>query len=265
MHPMLNIAIRAVRKGGTVLSRTYANHDKIKVMAKGNNDIVTNINHDAEAAIIEVIQKSYPEHGIIAQERGQISEHETHTWIIDALDGTLNFVKNIPHFAVSIALQIQGKTEVAVIYNPMTDELFAAEKGKGTQLNGYRVRASSTKELTGALIGTGFPSQAREHSDTYMLMFNEIFKQAADMRRTGSTALDLAYIASGRYDGFFEIGLKPSDMIAGELIAREAGATITDFSGDHNYVQRGNIVAGAPKVTRSLLQTIRPLLSDALK
>ncbi|MCL1079413.1 inositol-1-monophosphatase [Parashewanella spongiae] len=266
MHPMLTIAVRAARAAGQTIMRAYTELDRIEVSEKGINDFVTSVDKEAEAAIIYQIRKSYPDHTIVGEEGGEDrGSNKDFMWIVDPLDGTNNFVRGIPHFAVSIALQQKGKTEVAAIYDPVREELFTAVRGKGAKLNEFRIRVTNPNDLNNTIIGTGFPFKARQHSETYMNIFGEVFNECADLRRAGSAALDLAYVASGRLDGFFEIGLKPWDIAAGDLICREAGGTVTDFSGNHNYLSSGNIVAGAPKVTSNLVKTIRPLLNEGLK
>ncbi|WP_163937378.1 inositol-1-monophosphatase [Paraferrimonas sp. SM1919] len=266
MLPMMTIAVRAARNAGNLIARAFEESDKVEVQSKGLNDFVTNIDKAAEEKIIETIRKSYPDHSIVGEELGQNQGSDTdYLWVIDPLDGTANFVRGIPHFAVSIALKVKGKTEVAVVYDPIRDELFSALRGRGAQLNGFRIRASEVKDLDGTIISTGFPFKNRQHSETYLHLINEMFSHVGDFRRSGSAALDLAYVAAGRHDGHFEIGLKPWDIAAGDLIAREAGATVTDFVGGHDYMNSGNIVAGSPKATLGLLKVMRPLLSEALK
>ena len=266
MHPMLTIAVRAARAAGQTIMRAYTELDRVEVTAKGINDYVTSVDKEAEAAITYQIRKSYPDHTIVAEEGGESrGTNKDYIWIVDPLDGTNNFVRGIPHFAVSIALQIKGKTEIAVVYDPVREELFSAVRGKGAKLNDFRVRVTKPIDLTSTIIGTGFPFKARQHTETYMNIFGEVFGQCADLRRAGSAALDLAYVAAGRLDGFFEIGLKPWDIAAGDLICREAGGTVTDFTGNHNYLVSGHIVAGAPKVTSELVKLMRPLLNEGLK
>ncbi|MGB0893526.1 MAG: inositol-1-monophosphatase [Parashewanella sp.] len=266
MHPMLTIAVRAARAAGQTIMRAYTELDRIEVSAKGMNDFVTNIDKEAEAAIIYQIRKSYPDHTIVGEEAGEDrGSNKDYLWIVDPLDGTNNFVKGIPHFAVSIALQHKGKTEVAVVYDPVRNELFSAERGKGAKLNDYRLRVGNSNDLNSTIIATGFPFKARQHTETYMNILGDVFTECADIRRAGSAALDLAYVAAGRVDGYFEIGLKPWDIAAGDLICREAGGTVTDFTGNHNYLISGNIVAGSPKVTTKLVKIMRPKLNDALK
>lgn len=266
MHPMQTIAVRAARAAGQTIIRAFAELDKVEVTAKGINDYVSNVDIEAEAAITYQIRKSYPDHTIVGEENGENQgKSKDYVWIIDPLDGTNNFVRGIPHFAVSIALQYKGKTEVAVVYDPIRDELFSATHGKGAKFNDYRMRVSKRNELSETMIATGFPFKSKQHSETYLNIFGELFTQCADLRRAGSAALDLAYVAAGRVDGFFEIGLKPWDLAAGDLLVREAGGTVTDFTGNHNYFKSGNIIAGTPKVTSAIVKIARPLLSEALK
>ncbi|WOT06399.1 inositol-1-monophosphatase [Shewanella youngdeokensis] len=266
MLPMHTIAVRAARAAGQTILRAYAELDRVEVTTKGVNDYVTNVDKEAEAAITYQIRKSYPDHTIVAEEGGENrGTNKDYVWIVDPLDGTNNFVRGIPHFAVSIAMQYKGKTEVAVVYDPIRDELFSAVRGKFAKLNDFRIRVKSKNDLSDNIIATGFPFKAKQHTETYMKLFASTFEQCADLRRAGSAALDLAYLAAGRVDGFFEIGLKPWDIAAGDLIVREAGGTVTDFTGNHNYLASGNIVAGTPKTTISLVKSFRPLLSEALK
>lgn len=265
MHPMLNIAVRAARSAGTVIVRAFEQLDKVEVETKGTNDFVSNVDLSAEKAIIDTILKSYPKHSIVSEEAGEIKgEDEDYQWIIDPLDGTTNFVKGIPHFAVSIALKVKGKLDQAVIYDPIRGELFTASRGKGAQLNGFRVRVSQHKDLSGAILGTGFPFKHKQHTNAYLDIFKTLFTKTSDMRRAGSAALDLAYLASGRIDGFFEIGLKPWDTAAGELMVIEAGGLVTDFTGGHNHARSGNIVAGSSRLLKEMLKDMRPHLGEAL-
>lgn len=266
MHPMLNIAVRAARKAGNLIARTYETPDAVEASQKGSNDFVTNVDRDVERLIVEVIRKSYPQHTIIAEESGELpGEDQDIQWVIDPLDGTTNFIKRLPHFSVSIAVRIKGRTEVAVVYDPMRNELFTAVRGQGAQLNGYRLRTGIARDLDGTILATGFPFKLKQHAPAYINMVAKLFTQCADFRRTGSAALDLAYVASGRVDGYFEIGLKPWDFAAGELLVREAGGLVTDFTGGHGYMHSGNIVAGNARVVKALLSSLREELSEALK
>ena len=265
MHPMLNIAIRAARNAGKVIMQATEQLDKVEIEQKGSNDFVTSVDREAEQAIIYTITKAYPDHGYICEESGNGGNADSeYQWIIDPLDGTANYVKGIAHFCVSIALKVNGKTEQAVVFDPVRDELFTATKGAGCQFNTYRSRVTKAKDLKGTIIGTGFPFKVKHYKEAYLNIFSEVFDEAADLRRAGSAALDLAYVATGRLDGFFEIGLKPWDTAAGELLVKEAGGIVTDFTGGHGYITSGNIVAGSPKVVKSLLSKIRPHLTPAL-
>lgn len=265
MHPMLNIAVRAARVAGKVIVRAFEQLDKVEIESKGTNDFVTNVDISAEEAIVETIRKSYPDHTIIGEECGLLKgNNDDYQWIIDPLDGTTNFIKGIPHFAVSIALKVKGKLDQAVIYDPIRGELFTASRGKGAQLNNFRIRVKQHKDLAGTIIATGFPFKHKQHTNAYLDMFKTLFTKTADMRRAGSAALDLAYVAAGRVDGFFEIGLKPWDTAAGELLIIEAGGLVTDFTGGHNHQTSGNIVASSPRLLKEILKDIRPYLGDAL-
>ncbi|WP_100914006.1 inositol-1-monophosphatase [Pseudoalteromonas spongiae] len=265
MHPMLNIAVRAARNAGKVILQKFEEKDKVEVLQKGSNDFVTNVDKDAEAMIRDTILKSYPKHSIVGEELGQqLGSDADYLWVIDPLDGTTNFIKGIPHFAVSIALKVKGRTEQAVVYDPIRGELFTATRGQGAQLNSKRIRVNKATDLSGTVLATGFPFKQKHHMEEYMNAFSALFVHTADMRRAGSAALDLAYVAAGRVDGFFEIGLKPWDTAAGQLLVKEAGGLITDFAGGNNQDKSGNIVCGAPKLAQAIVKELRPHLSDAL-
>ena len=265
MHPMLNIAVRAARNAGKVIIRSFEQLDKVEVESKGSNDFVTSADIASEQTIIETIRKSYPDHTIIGEESGVLTgSNDDYQWIVDPLDGTTNYIKGIPQFAISIALKVKGKLDQAVVFDPIRGELFTASRGKGAQLNSMRIRVKNHKDLSGTILATGFPFKHKQHTNTYMAMFTALFQKTSDMRRTGSTSLDLAYVASGRIDGFFEIGLKPWNTAAGELLIIEAGGLITDFTGGHNYAQSGNIVASNTRLQKEILQVIRPHLGEAL-
>lgn len=267
MHPMLNIAIRAARKAGNHIANSLSNTDKIEVAQKGTNDFVTNISKEAEHIIISTIQASYPEHCIISEESGMIDGKDKEVqWIVDPLDGTTNFVKGQPLFAVSIAVRFKGRTEVACVYDPMLNELFTAQRGSGAQLNNSRIRIHPTKTLNDFILAVGFPFKQKQYAQSYLNTLSSLMVECADFRRSGSPALDLCYLAANRVDGYFELGLRPWDMAAGELIAREAGAILTDFHGGTDYLQSGNLVASSPRGVKSLLQHIREqsVLSSAV-
>lgn len=264
MHPMLNIAIRAVRKAGDHVIKSLEKPQAIEVANKGN-DVVTNIDKEAEAIIIETILKSYPDHCIIAAEGSNKEGRDKDCqWIIDPVDGTKNFVRGYPHFAISIALRMRGRTEIAAVYDPTRNELFTATRGSGAQLNSQRIRVSEPRDLTGTTLATGLPYAAKQHAESFAKIQSALFVDCDDMRQSGCSALDLCYLAAGRVDGVFKLGLKPWEIAAGELIAREAGAICTDFTGNTNYLTSGNIVAGPARVVKPLLSKIREHGSEAL-
>jgi myo-inositol-1(or 4)-monophosphatase len=261
MHPMLNIAIRAAREAGNIIARAVERLDTIKITPKAEKDFVTNIDMKAERAIIDVLRKAYPDHSILSEESGLDPKNEDYLWIIDPLDGTTNFIHGFPHFAVSIALKCKGRVEQGVIYDPIRQELFTASHGTGARLNStQRLRVSSKTTLEHALLGTGFPFRHPDLVAPYLETFKAFLPTATGIRRAGSATLDLAYVASGRLDGFWEFGLKPWDIAAGALMIREAGGLISDFSGAENYLESGNIVTGNPKIFKAMLQAIQPAL-----
>lgn len=263
MQPMLNIAVRAARGAGNVIIRSMARLDSIAIQTKDRNDFVTEVDREAENVIISTLRRAYPDHAILAEESG-ITAGDDFQWIIDPLDGTTNFLHGFPQFAVSIALRHKGRLEQAVVYNPISQELFTASRGSGAMLNDRRIRVSNRKDLDGALLGTGFPFKAQHHLETYLDMFRALFPQTAGIRRPGSAALDLAFVAAGRLDGFWEIGLNTWDMAAGVLLIQEAGGLSSDFSGGNNHLESGNLVSGNPKVFAEILKTIRPHVTPDL-
>lgn len=266
MQPMLNIAVRAARSAAKVIVRYLDKLESLEVESKAQNDFVSEVDRRAEQEIIHHISKAYPDHGFIAEESGtRTGKDADYIWIIDPLDGTTNFLHGFPQFAISIACQYKGRLEHAVIYDPMRQELFTASRGAGAQLDGKRLRVSKRKGLEGALLGTGFPFKQPQHMDAYLETFKALTPMTAGIRRPGSAALDLAYVAAGRLDGFWEIGLQPWDMAAGVLLIKEAGGLVGDFSGDERYLESGNVVAGNAKVFHGLLQAIQPHLGEALK
>jgi len=259
-EPLINIAIQAARSAGNIIIRALDRLDKVQVTEKRPNDYVTEIDQKAELEIISIIRKAHPNHGIIGEEGGEISGND-YVWIIDPLDGTRNFIHGFPHFAVSIAVSYKGKIEHGVIYDPVRQELFTASRGKGAQMNDRRIRVSANKMLEDCLLGTGFPYR---HSPTlieaYTNSLQAVLPICGDVRRAGAATLDLAYVACGRLDGFWEVGLKNWDVAAGSLMIKEAGGLVCDFNGAEEYLKSGNIVAGNPKILKLLLQQIRPHL-----
>ncbi|MBK8163041.1 MAG: inositol-1-monophosphatase [Gammaproteobacteria bacterium] len=263
MNPALNIAIMAARKAGGVILRHIDRIDTLTITNKGRNDYVSEVDRLAEEEIVRVIRKAYPEHGILAEEGGKRSGND-YLWIIDPLDGTTNYLHGFPQFAVSIALSNRGKVEQGCVYDPLREELFTASRGSGAFLNDRRMRVSAAKTLEGTLLGTGFPFKQQQYLDAYLEMFKVLHRESAGIRRAGSAALDLAYVAAGRLDGFWEIGLNPWDMAAGALLIQEAGGMVSDFRGGDAYQESGNVVAGNPKVFQAMLQAIAPCLTPEL-
>jgi myo-inositol-1(or 4)-monophosphatase len=264
MHPTLNIAVKAARRAGSIINRASLDIDLLEVRAKQPNDFVTEIDRAAEDAIIDVIREAYPEHGILAEESGKTGESDFQ-WIIDPLDGTTNFIHGFPQYSVSIALAEKGVLQHAVVYDPSRNELFTASRGRGAFLNDRRIRVSKRSRLLESLIGTGFPFKDMAHIDAYIAMFRELTGKTAGIRRPGSAAIDLAYVACGRTDGFFEIGLNPWDMAAGVLLVSEAGGLVSDFAGEAEYLTTGNLVAGTPKIFHPLLQIVQAHRTEALQ
>ena len=264
MHPMLNIAVRAALGAGNVIIRNLGKLDALTVHSKSRNDFVSEVDTQAEREIINILRRAYPDHGILAEESGH-HDGDEFQWIIDPLDGTTNFLHGFPQFAVSIALRQKGRLEQGVIYDPLRQELFTATRGAGAQMNDRRIRVTNRKSLEGSLLGTGFPFKSQQHLDTYLAMFRALFPETAGIRRAGSAALDLAYVASGRLDGFWEIGLNIWDMAAGVLLIQEAGGLSGDFSGGHDFLENGNLVAGNPKLFAEILKTIHPFVTDELR
>ncbi len=264
MHPALNIAVKAARRAGSIINRASRDIDVIKVSAKRDKDFVTEVDRAAEEAIIGVLREAYPEHAILAEESGA-SGNSDYRWIIDPLDGTTNFIHGFPQYAVSIAQAHKGILTHAVVYDPTKNELFTASKGAGAFLNERRLRVSKRTRLDESLIGTGFPFRVFDHADAYLGMFRDLMHKSAGIRRPGAASLDLAYVAAGRLDGFWEIGLSPWDMAAGALLILEAGGLVGDLSGDAAYLETGNIIGGNPKVFAQVLQTIAPHLNARLK
>lgn len=254
----LNIATQAARKAGQVLYRFSKKLDRIKIADKGINEFVSEADQQAELAIIEIIRQHYPEHAILGEESGETAHTGTtegarHRWIIDPLDGTTNFLHGVPHYAVSIALEVDGKLQNGVIYNPVSEELFTASRGQGAFVNDRRMRIDPNVKLAQSLIGTGFPYHSnRVHMDKYLEMFKAVMAKTSGIRRPGAAALDLAFVAAGRFNGFWEIGLKPWDIAAGALMVQEAGGMVTDLAGDDGYMQSGNVLAGGLKIHREL-------------
>lgn len=265
MHPMLTNAVKAARRAGSIITRASQDIGALKVRSKTYNDFVTEVDHAAERTIIETLQDAYPDHGFIGEESGNDRVDAENVWIIDPLDGTTNFLHGFPQYSISIALMQQGHLTQAVVYDPNRNDLFTATRGRGAFLNDKRIRVSNRPKLQDSIIGTGFPFRDFAHLDTYLAMFKDMVKKTSGLRRPGSAALDLAYVAAGWYDGFWEIGLSKWDIAAGALLVQEAGGIVGDFEGNGTWIDTGNIVAGNPKIFAQILQTLTPHLTDALK
>jgi len=260
MQALLNTAVKAARKGGDLALRYLNRVGDIEVRSKARNEFVTQVDHAAEAAIIDSIRERYPHHAILAEESGS-HPGEEFSWIIDPLDGTTNFIHGFPVFSVSIAVKVRDQLEVGVVYDPCRQELYTATRGGGAQLDGRRIRVSAWPGLEGALIGTGFPYRSNvEWLPKYMPMLQAVMENTAGVRRPGSAALDLCYVAAGRLDGFWEFGLSSWDIAAGTLLIREAGGLATSLTPARDVLESGNIIAGSPRVHEALLRLLAPHL-----
>ena len=267
MHPMLTTAVKAARRAGNIITRGARELDLLTVTAKGPKDFVSEVDHAAEQAIVETLTAAYPDHAIFAEEgtaRGRNPDAE-YTWIIDPLDGTTNFLHGFPQYCVSIALAHRGVVTQGVIYDPVRNDLFTATRGRGAFLNDRRIRVSRRVHLRECLIGTGFPFRDGSYLDTYMQMMKAMIQATAGLRRPGAAALDLAYVAAGFYDGFFEIGLNAWDVAAGSVLVLEAGGLIGDLSGEGDYLHGGQVIAATPKVFAQIVKTLAPFREGMLR
>jgi myo-inositol-1(or 4)-monophosphatase len=266
MHPMLTTAVKAARRAGNIINRASTDLSRLTISRKAHSDFVSEVDKAAEDAIIKILREAYPNHSILAEESGASGNVNTaeYQWIIDPLDGTTNFLHGFPQYSVSIALTHRGTLSQAVVYDPVNDELFTATRGAGAFLNDRRIRVGKRAQLGECLIGTGFPFRDFTHIDAYLAMFRDMIPKTVGIRRPGSAALDLAYVAAGRYDGFWETGLAPWDIAAGCLLILEAGGMVGDLEGDGNYMRSGQVVAGNPKIFSQLLQIITPHLTEQL-
>jgi myo-inositol-1(or 4)-monophosphatase len=257
MHPMLNTAVKAARKAATIITRASSDIEKLTIRTKRQADFVSEVDDAAEEAIIRVLREAYPDHGILAEESGYKDRNAEYLWVIDPLDGTTNFLHGFPQYCVSIGLMHKGKATQAVVFDPNRNELFTATKGAGAYLNDRRIRVSKVDKLEGALIGTGFPFKVIDRVDDYLRMLRNVMQSTSGVRRPGAAALDLAYVACGRLDGFWERGLSQWDMCAGSLLIREAGGLVGDFEGNGGYMESGEIVAANGKLFGALLKTLQ--------
>jgi len=257
MHPMLNIAVRAARRAGSIINRASLDGGGLNVRSKRAKDFVTQVDQAAEQAIIDIVRKAYPEHGFLAEESGASQQHSEYVWIIDPLDGTTNFIHGFPQYCVSIGIQQRGALAHAVVYDPARNELFTASKGRGAFLNDRRIRVSTLARFGDALVGTGFPFKELGRLELYTRQLQTMMQTCAGVRRAGAAALDLAYVACGRLDAFWELGLSPWDMAAGALLILEAGGLVGDLKGDQGFLESGDIAAATPKVFPALLEALR--------
>ena len=267
MHPALNIMVKAARRASQIINRASQDVEHLKITTKQQSDYVTEVDKAAEAAIIDVLREAYPEYGILAEESGLTPGEGAGSdfqWIIDPLDGTTNFIHGFPQYSVSIGLTYKGQLNQALVYDVLRNEMFTASKGGGAFLNERRIRVTKCLKLEDALLGTGFPFRMFQHVDAYMGIFKELTQRSSGIRRPGSAALDLCYVACGRLDGFWEFGLSPWDIAAGCLLITEAGGLVSDLSGGEDYMQTGNLIAGTPKVFAQLLQVIDGYRTPAL-
>jgi myo-inositol-1(or 4)-monophosphatase len=260
LHPMLNIAIKAARSAGAIINRASLDLDLLKVNTKAPNDFVTEVDHAAEATIIDTLLGAYPGHGILAEESGRArgARDSDYVWIIDPLDGTTNFIHGFPVYAVSIALAFKGQVQQAVVYDPARNDLYFASKGRGAFLNDKRLRVSKRIRMADCLIGTGFPFRKGDDLAHYLRILETVMKSCAGVRRPGAAALDLCYVAAGWYDAFFETGLSPWDVAAGSLMVTEAGGLVGNFTGEAEFLHQREVVAGSPKIYGQLVQMLAP-------
>ena len=259
MHPLLNTAVKAARRAGSIINRAALERGALQVRAKGANDFVTQVDHAAETAIIDIIRTAYPDHAILGEESGALEKgaKAEYRWIIDPLDGTTNFIHGFPQYCVSIALEHKGVLTQAVVYDPGKNELFTASRGRGAFLDDRRIRVSKCIHLKDALVGTGFPFKELSRLDLYLRQLRTLMTSCAGVRRAGAAALDLAYVAAGRLDAFWEMGLSRWDMAAGALLIQEAGGLVGDLQGGSGFLDRGEIAAATPKVMPELLDALR--------
>jgi myo-inositol-1(or 4)-monophosphatase len=260
MQPLLNIAITAARAAGDIIIRHIEQIDKLKISVKNSNEYFSEVDLKAEQAIMQYINKNYPEHGFLAEESGSYNADADTVWIIDPLDGTTNFLHGYPFFSVSIAVRINNRIEHGVVYDPLHHECFHASRGQGAKLNDKRIRVSKKTQLSTALLAAGFPFHHPTQIEHYLPYMHALIGKCRGMRRTGSAALDLAYVAAGRVDGLCEFGLQPWDIAAGILLIKEAGGLVCDPLGGEDYLKQGHVIAGTPKVLKGLLQTLAPVI-----
>ncbi len=260
---MINIAVRAARSAGRILMRYYEHTESLQIDQKSRNDFVSEVDRQAEQAIIHELRSKFPSHAILGEETGS-HQGDDFQWVIDPLDGTTNYLHGVPQFCVSIALKYKGQLEHGLVYDPLREEMYTASRGDGARLNDRRLRVSQRLGLEGALLGTGIPFRDQRFMREYLGMLEALVKDTAGIRRPGSAALDFAYVAAGRNDGFWELGLSQWDFAAGALLVREAGGVVSDIAGGERFLETGNVVAGGFKVHGAMLKEIKPFLSERL-
>jgi myo-inositol-1(or 4)-monophosphatase len=255
LHPMVNVAVKAARAAGSIINRAALDIESVRVSQKNANDFVTEVDQAAESVIIETLLSAYPGHGILAEESGRAhgAQDSEYVWIIDPLDGTTNFIHGLPIYCVSIALSVKGKIEQAVVYDPTRNDLFTATKGRGAYLNDRRIRVSKRISLKDTLLSTGFPYRQGDDFSQYLTLMGDVMQRTAGLRRPGAAALDLAYVAAGYTDGFFEKGLQPWDVAAGSLLVTEAGGLVGNFTGEANFLEQNECLAANPKIYAQLV------------
>ena len=267
MHPMLTIAVKAARRAGNIINRGARDLDLLTVTSKGPKDFVSEVDREAERAIVETLLAAFPDHAILAEEgtaKGANADAEN-LWIIDPLDGTTNFLHGFPQYCVSIALSHRGLVTQGVVYDPVRNDLFTASRGRGAFLNDRRMRVSKRQHLRDCLVGTGFPFRDGSYLDTYMKMMKVMTEQTAGLRRPGAAALDLAYVAAGFYDGFWEVGLNAWDVAAGSLLIQEAGGLIGDLAGEGDFLHGGQVIAAAPKIFAQIVTALAPFRTELVR
>jgi len=259
MHPLVNIGVKAARLAGNIIIKAQDRIDDLQIVKKGKNDFVSQVDQAAEEAIIQTIRKAYPNHGILGEETGlsEAKSHDDITWIIDPLDGTTNFLHNLPHYCVSIGVKIKDKIVHGIVFDPVRNELFTATRGEGAKLNDKRIRVSKCHKLENALLGTGFPYTIFDNLDRYTNILKTLLPQCAGIRRAGAAALDLAYVAAARLDGFWEFDLKIWDIAAGSLLIQEAGGYVTTIKGDNDFLQADSILTAPPKLYQEMLEVVK--------
>ena len=263
-HPMVNVAVKAARRAGRIIVQGSENLDALTIRHKSLNDLVSEVDRAAEQAIIDVLRAAFPDHAILAEESGASGESE-YVWVIDPLDGTTNFLHGFQQYCVSIALVHRGVISHAVIFDPTRNDLYTASRGRGAYLNDKRLRVGRRDKLIDGLIGTGFPFRDGRYLDTYLKMMKTMIEHTAGLRRPGAAALDLAYVAAGFYDGFWEVGLNPWDVAAGSVLIQEAGGLIGDLTGEGDFLHGGQVIAATPKIFAQMVTALAPFRPDLVR